>query len=100
MTSSATRAPPAPNRCTSLWCRDTITVRGLGTVRPGRDAFRVGPLYADAPEVAAALMTQLLSAVAKQAAAIGDRDGGGDVAAALQGPLVDIDVPTANVSAR
>lgn len=74
-------------------------MRGLGTVRPGRDAFRVGPLYADAPEVATALMTHLLSAVAKQAAAMGDREGGGDAAAALQAPLVDIDVPTANASA-
>jgi hypothetical protein len=32
---------------------------GLGVRRPSREAYRIGPLYADGPEVAAALLTAL-----------------------------------------
>jgi hypothetical protein len=38
-------------------------VRGYGTVRPGMESARIGPLFADEPHVAAALLGALLASL-------------------------------------
>ena len=39
-------------------------IAGLGVIRPSRDGCRIGPLYAQSPEVAAALISALATPAA------------------------------------
>ncbi|MFD3561327.1 GNAT family N-acetyltransferase [Streptomyces sp. NPDC058686] len=45
-------------------------VTGYGVIRPARDTFRVGPLFADTPQDARALFDALLAAVGRAAVAV------------------------------
>ncbi|HEY3869815.1 MAG TPA: GNAT family N-acetyltransferase [Actinocrinis sp.] len=59
--------------------RDEEAIVGYGVIRPGRDAYRIGPLFADTPQAAAALYEALT--------------------ADLAGSPVQIDVPEPNHAA-
>jgi GNAT superfamily N-acetyltransferase len=49
-------APPG-GLALGAWNRETV--QGMGVVRPCRDGFKVGPLFADSPEIADTLFTAL-----------------------------------------
>ncbi|GAA2028886.1 GNAT family N-acetyltransferase [Catenulispora yoronensis] len=72
-----------PERYTRVASDRSGRVRGYGLLRPARHGYRIGPLYADASDIAATLFDALC-----------------EIARGLDADSVTIDVPDTNRSAR
>jgi Acetyltransferase (GNAT) domain/Acetyltransferase (GNAT) family len=80
------------DRTARVYMQDVV-VRGYGVIRPSRDGFKIGPLFADTVAVAEALFTAVVKhAAAAEAASTGTSSSAGSV-------RVHIDCPDVNAEA-
>lgn len=56
---------PVSSRLAAAWVENGI-VRGYGVIRPAITGHKIGPLFADTPEIAAALLSQLVADAAAE----------------------------------